>query len=127
MFCALHALTLTVDASGDATVYTSGLVNGRVLQMRYVPDGTNPLATGADLTITGETTGVAIVTITNIGTSAVTKVPRQATLDASGAASLYAAGGTAVNDFVYIGGERIKCVVAQGGVSKTGTLYLLIG
>jgi len=39
---------------------------------------------------------------------------------------LYAAAGQAVNDPIAIAGERIKVVVAQGGVSKTGTLYVWV-
>jgi hypothetical protein len=119
-------LTLAVNASGAATVY-SGRVTGRVLQMQYVPDATTPLDTGADLTITGEDTGVAILAVTNLGTAAVTMAPRQATVTVANAAALYAAGGVAVLEPVYLAGERIKVVVAQGGTSKTGTLHILIG
>ena len=126
MFIEREILTLTVNASGAATV-NSGRVSGRVLQLRYVPDATNPLDTGADLTITGEDTGVAISTLTNIGTSALTSVPRQASHGVTGAAALYAAGGSGVLEPVYLAGERIKVIVAQGGVSMTGTLHILIG
>jgi hypothetical protein len=122
-------LTLTVNASGAATVY-SGRVTGRVLQLRYVPDATDPLDTGADLTITGEDTGVAIATITNIGTAALTWVIRQSTYPvantAQGTAALYAAT-FPVLEPVYLAGERIKCVVANGGVSMTGQLHIFIG
>jgi hypothetical protein len=127
MFIERFALTLTVNASGDATVYSDKPVTGRVLQVRYVPDATVPLDTGADLTITGEDTGVAIATLSNIGTGGVTFVPRQATHTTAGAAALYAAAGVAVLEPVYVVGERIKVVVAQGGTSKTGTLHLCIG
>lgn len=120
-----HTLDLTVNADGDATVYT-GVVSGRVLQLRYVPDGSSPLDTGADLTITGETTGVAIATLTNIGTSAFTKVPRQATHGVTGTALVYA-GTDAVAEPIYLAGERIKCIVAQGGASKIGTLHVTVG
>lgn len=121
-----HSLTLTVNASGAATVYTAAAIVGRVLQIRYVPDATVPLATGTDLTITGEDTGVAIATLTDIGTSAFTKVPRQATHGVTGTALVYA-GTDAVAEPPYVAGERIKCVVAQGGDSKTGVLHILVG
>lgn len=126
MFIERLTLTLTVNGSGDATVYSEKPVTGRVLQLRYVPDATDPLDTGADLTLTGEETGVAVATLTNIGTSAVTKVPRQATHGVTGTALVYA-GSDPVAEPVYLANERIKCVVAQGGVSKTGQLHLLIG
>ena len=126
MFATRYTLDLTVSAGGAATVYTSEPVNGRVLQLRYVPDGTSPLDTGADLTITGEVTGVAIATLTNIGTSALTKVPRQATHGVTGTALVYAST-DAVAEPVYLAGERIKVVVAQGGTSKIGTLFVTVG
>jgi hypothetical protein len=126
MFIERHSLTLTVNASGAATVYSDKAVSGRVLQLRYVPDATTPLDTGADLTITGEDTGVAVATLSNIGTAAFTKVPRQATHGVTGTALVYA-GTDPVAEPVYLAGERLKCVVAQGGVSMTGTLYVLVG
>lgn len=126
MYAQLHTLTLTVDASGDATVYSTAAVSGAVLQVRYVPHASTPLDTGADLTITGEDTGVAIATLSNIGTSAFTKVPRQATHGVTGTALVYA-GTDAVAEPAYVSGERIKVVVAQGGVSKVGTLHILVG
>ena len=122
-----HTVALAVDASGDQTTYTTDNITGRVLQIRYVPDASTPLDTGADLTITGETTGTAIITITNIGTSAIAYAPRLAICGITGTASLFAAGGTAVQDQIYIANERVKIVVAQGGASKLGTLYLTVG
>lgn len=122
-------VTLTVNASGALTTYT-GRVTGRVLQLRYVVDATIPLDTGADLTITGEDTGVAIATITNVGTADLTWVIRQPTYPVAntgqGTAALYAAT-FPVLEPAYIAGERIKVVVAQGGTSKTGTLHIFIG
>jgi|SRR6185436_20703680 len=126
MFIERHVLTLTVNASGAATVYTSKVVSGPVLQLRYIPDATTPLDTGADLTITGEESGVAIATLSNIGTSAFTKLPRQATHGVTGTALVYAST-DAVAEPVVVAGERIKVVVAQGGVSMTGALHVFVG
>lgn len=120
----LEKIDILTNGSGAFTGYTQK-VDGLVQQIRYVPDGTSPLDTGADLTIAGETTGQPILTASNIGTSAVSWAPRQPTVavgDAS--ASLYAAGGEPVEDRVGIAAERISVVVAQGGAAKLGTLYL---
>lgn len=121
------SVALAVNASGDQTVNTTDNITGRILAVRYVVDGTNPLATGADFVITGAESGLPILTITNIGTSSTQFYPRQATCDTSGAASLFAAGGTAITDYVALANEQIKIVVAQGGVSKVGTLIFIIG
>ncbi len=127
MYIERLVLALTVNASGAATVYSTLPVTGRVLQLSYVPDVTTPLDTGADLTITGESSAVAIATLSNIGTSAFSVLPRQATHTVAGAAALYAAAGLPVLEPVYLAGERIKVVVAQGGVSMTGALHVFIG
>lgn len=122
-----HTIAVTTDSAGAFTGFTAGKVSGRVLQYRYVPDGTSPLDTGADLDITGEDTGVVVANQDNIGTSAFTKAPRQATHDETGAASLYAAAGEPVEDYIAVHGERLKLVIASGGNVKSGTFHIWIG
>jgi len=120
-----HSVTLTSAADGSATGYI-GPVTGFVHALRYVPHGSTPLDTNADVTITAETTGAAILTITNIGTSALNLYPRAATVSVANAAALYAAAGQAVNDRIPVCEERVKFVVAQGADTKTGTFYLYL-
>jgi len=122
-FIDLLTVALLTDASGDFTGFTK-VVQGRVVQYRYVPDPTTPLATGADLDITGEITGVVISNQDNIGTAAFTKAPRQPTHDEAGAASLYAATGEGVETPIAVAGERLKVVITQGGNALSGTLYI---
>jgi hypothetical protein len=128
MFVERHDITLAVDGSGNGTFFSPAPVNGGcVQQVRYVPDGTNPLATGAVVTITGEETGLPILTVTGIGTVAATFAPRQPTHSQAGAANLFASGGTAVDDRIAIAGERLKVTVSGGGVSKAGTISVWVG
>lgn len=121
----LVTVAITTDASGDFSAPVQA--NGRLLQYRYVPDGSSPLDTGADLTISGATTGFAYVAQSNIGTSAFAKAPRQPVHDSAGAASLYAVAGEPVEDYMWIGGEQLTVTIAQGGNALSGTLYLWIG
>lgn len=121
-----EVVTVTVDASGNATAYT-GHVTGLVRAIRYVPDGTNPLDTGGDVTITADASGLPILTITNIGTSAASYAPQQAVVSVANAAALYAAAGTAVTAPIPVSAERIKLVVAQGGNAKTGVFHIYVG
>lgn len=123
----IKRLTVAVltDADGAFTGYTE-VAQGQVEQIRYVPHATTPLDTGADATMTGEASEVGIFTKSNIGTSAFTLAPRQATHDTAGVAALFAAGGAAVNEKVVVGQERIKLVVAQGGNVKAGTFYVYV-
>jgi hypothetical protein len=106
--------TLTVDGSGDATVYLGSRLRGWILAIKYVP-GT--LATGTDLVVTGETTAIPILTAANVGTSTVWYHPRAF-------ASQNTDGADATDAFVKIPvlNERIKVVVDEGGVSKEGTM-----
>ena len=120
------SVPVTTDASGDATAYSEE-VTGRVLQMRYVPDGTSPLDTGADIVVTGDVSGAEILTQADIGTSAFTAAPRQATHNAvDGTAANYAAT-FPVNDYVWVAQERIKVVVANGGNTLSGTFVFYVG
>ena len=121
-----HALVVTTAAGGGATVFSSRPVRGEVLQIRYVPDGTSPLATGADVDITGDVSGVVVLNQDNIGTSAFTKAPRQPTHDEAGVASLYAAAGEPVEAPMVLADERIKLVVANGGDTKIGTFHVYV-
>lgn len=119
-------VNITTDASGDAEVITS-VLNGRILQVRYDPDDTSPLDTGADLDIVGNQTGIVIANHDNIGTSAFTRAYRQPIHGADGVASLYAPStGEPVEDYVFVA-EALKVTIAQGGASKSGTFYIWFG
>jgi len=76
MFSSAKADIVT-DASGNATVYIAPSINrglnGFLVCLKYTP-GT--IATGADLTITGETSGIPIMTKADAGTSNVFYYPR---------------------------------------------------
>lgn len=125
MHAEVQTVAITTDASGDFTGYTN-VVNGRVLQVRLDVPGTDGLAATSDITITDENTGASILALTDQNGDG-TWAPRQPTHSLAGAAALYAAGGTAVNDYVVVATSRIKVVVAQGGNAKTGTLYVTVG
>lgn len=116
-------VSITTDASGDATEYTSAF-SGYIHAIRYVPDGSSPLDTGADITVTTETHGLAVLSMTNIGTSAFTRTPRTTTHTVTGTARTY--DGTAeVLDRIPVVNDRVKFVVAQGGNTLSGTFYVL--
>lgn len=113
-----HATTITTDASGDATVY-SGIVNGRILGIKYLP-GASGLDTGADVTITTETTAQDVLVLSNAGTSTIWRYPvqlRHKAADGTDASS---------PEYVFAVNERIKVVVAQGGNAKTGSIGFLV-
>lgn len=123
----LITVAIATDGDGDFSTVTPEAF-GRLLQYRYVVDGTSPLATGTDIDIVGTTTGFVYVNQDNIGTSSFTKAPRQPTHDSAGVASeTDDTTGEPVEDYMFIGGESLTVTIDEGGASKVGTLYLWIG
>jgi len=116
-----HAVTITTDTNGDGTGYTP-VVTGQIVQITYTK---TDYAAGVDFDVTGEASGVVIWDQDNVNATA-TVAPRQATHTTLGAAALYAAGGTAVLDGVYVANERVKIVVASGGDTKVGTFHVVV-
>jgi len=116
-----YSVSVTTAADGSATVYSPRL-SGKIHQIEYVK---TDFANGVDFAITGEATGVGLWTESDVNASAV-RAPRQATHSQVGAASLYAAGGTAVQASVALASDRVKIVIAQGGNAKTGTFHILV-
>jgi hypothetical protein len=119
-----YKVTVTTAADGTATAYSPRL-SGRVQQIEYVKDGTNPYAAGVDFTITGEATGINLWTQSDVNASAVV-APRQPIHTPAGAAALYASAGVAVLDKIGLGNDRVKIVLAQGGVSKVGAFHIVV-
>lgn len=114
-------VSLVTAVDGSATAF-SDPVTGKISQIRYVK---TDFADGSTITMTAETTGEAIWAETNVNASA-TRAPRQATHTTAGAASLYAAAGTAVNDKIAVVNDRIKVVIASGGNTKSATFYITV-
>lgn len=115
-------VSVTTAADGSATAYSSGIDYGLLSQIRYVK---TDFDNGSTFTITSEATGETLWTETGVNASA-TRAPRQATHSTAGAAALYAAAGTAVNDMIAIANDRIKIVISAGGNVKTGTFHFLL-
>jgi hypothetical protein len=126
MYVERQEVSIASDGSGNGTGFTP-IVTGHILAIRYVPDGTSPYDTGVDFVITGETSGIAVLTVTNAGTVAADYYPRAATATVANAAALYAAGGVAVLDRIPIAGERLKIAIAQATSAKVGKFHVFIG
>jgi hypothetical protein len=116
-----YKVTVTTAADGTATAY-SPRISGEIHQIDYVK---TDYAAGVDFTITGEATGVGIWTEADVNAST-QRAPRQPTHSQAGVASLYAAGGTAVQARVAMSNDRVKIVLAQGGATKTGAFHILV-
>lgn len=108
--------TITANSTGDATVYFGSCITGKVVAVKYMP-GT--LATGADLTLTCETSEAPILVKGNAGTSDVwfyPKVLMSKNTDGANATDAW--------EDIHVYGERIKLVVAQGGNGLIGSMTI---
>jgi hypothetical protein len=121
---AIYQFNILTNSSG-AWSQTIATKPGKFMQYRYVPDGTTPVDTNADLDIAGAQTGFVYANQDNIGTSAFQKLPRYATSDETGAASLYAATGEPVEGVMAVA-EPITATIANGASTKKGVLYVWI-
>ena len=112
-----YGLYYAPDPSSQIACTIGGNVaenSGGVHCLKYVP-GT--IDTNADLTITGETTGVPIFTKANVGTSTAWYYPRVLGTKHTDGSDL-----SDVAMDISVLNERIKVVVAQGGDTLTGTI-----
>jgi hypothetical protein len=114
-------ITVTTNGSGAATGY-SPYFSGKIEQVRYIK---TDFADGVDFTTTLDGTGQTVWTESNVN-AAVTKAPRIAVAGTDGVASLFASGGTAVQDKIAVSRDRVKWVVASGGDTKTGALEVIV-
>lgn len=114
-------ITITSTAAGAVADQRTRAFEGKI-EAFYLSIGT--LGNTVDITITDDKTGAAVLIITNASASGWYPV-RIPTVDAAGAALLYAAGGTGVGTKIPINGA-LKIAVAQPGNSKTGTLYVFV-
>lgn len=114
---------ITTTAGGDATVYlTHGenrKLNGFLVLLKYTP-GT--IDTAATLTITGESSGIPIITKTLAGTAVVFYYPR-ALASAVASPGAIVAGTT---ESIPIKDERIKVVVSAGGNAGVGSIEVFL-
>ena len=114
-------VTVTTASDGSATAYTPYL-SGYLQDIQYVK---TDFADGSTFAITAEANGRTLWGESNVNASAI-RAPRQATHSTAGAAALYASGGTAVNDRIALGRDRIKIVISSGGNAKTGKFVFMV-
>lgn len=116
-----HTVTAAVDGSGDFTGFTP-TVNGMIYAIEYVKDD---YANGVDFTVTTETTTQNLWVESDVN-AAKTVAPRQPTHSSVGVALVYEAANEPVSTLIAATNERVKIVVASGGVSKTGTFHVIV-
>lgn len=116
MYAERYEVELTTDGSGDAVGYTP-VITGRILALHYRK---TDFADGVDFDVTTETTVQTIWSEDNVNASD-DIYPLRAAQGPDGA--------NITGAYVYPMAvhERIKVVVAQGGASKTGSVFVVVG
>ena len=116
-------LTIETDADGNGTGYVEKVKTGHIRAIRYVKDDYD---NGVGIVVTGETSGIEILTLAAMNTT-VTKFPRgSASKQADGTDADYA-NGYPVKVLIPIANERIKVVGSAGGETKSGLFHVWIG
>ena len=121
MFSSVSANIVT-DSSGNASVdLTHGInraPNGFVYEIRYTPGNITNTAT---ITITGKSTGKAILTVPTAGGSAVSWYPRAFPNAVSNNAA-----GTVPSELIAIKDEVINVAVSGGGNAASGSIEIIL-
>lgn len=108
-----QSIPVTVDASGDATVYSTKH-RARIIGIIYTKDD---FANGVDFTITTETSGIGVWTESDVNASK-TVYPTLLVQNDVGV-------DTTQRDYIPLADERLKIVVASGGNATSGTFTLI--
>lgn len=124
MYAERHAVTVITDATGAGAGYTP-VVTGQVLQIVYVKPSAGGYEDGSTMTVTGEESGTPIWAETAVNATA-TRLPRTPVQNNAGVALTYD-GTRTVCEPVVVVKERVKIALANGGDSKVGTFYVVVG
>jgi hypothetical protein len=116
-----HEVKITTNASQDGTGF-SAPVNGRIIGIAYVKDD---YANTMDFVITTESLGQSVLSKSDVTASAIYS-PRAQCQSVAGGALTYTSDSDPVTDHVYVADERIKIVVDEGGVAKSGTFVIIV-
>lgn len=123
-----YVVSITTATGGGATGY-SGRTSGKIHAIRYVKaTAASAFASTADFTVTDETTGQSILSVSNVNATANYMV-RESVITTSGGARTYSTGTAAlraVEDRIPIGRSRVKIAIAQGGNTKLGTFHVYV-
>lgn len=114
-------IPFTVDASGDAVVYGSRPIFGRLIAVLY---DRGDMDTGADYILTCDRYDVVetVLTITNAGTADIIWYPRRL-VQSETAGALTGTHGGDREPYLMIG--RPKLTVDEGGTSTSGAFILI--
>jgi hypothetical protein len=124
MYAERQTVSITTESTtGNGTSYSTN-VTGRLLTVQYAKGN---FTNGVDITITGEASGLSLLTLTDQNSSAVFH-PRAQVHAGNGTALSYNGNASLpVTDAFMLANERIKIAVTQAGNSTIGNFTLTVG
>lgn len=125
MYSNKYIVDVVTDSSGNASFFTPP-VNGRIQNILYIKDSGSPFSNGVAFNIQLEDTLQNLWVQTAVNASANVS-PRQPTHDTSGTPLLFAASGSAVEDFIFSAGDRVKIGISLGGNALKGRFIVIVG
>lgn len=125
MYSNKYIVDVVTDASGNASFFTPP-VNGRIQNILYIKDGGTPFSNGVSFNIQLEDTSQNLWVQAAVNASAIVS-PRQPTHGTDGTPLLYAAAGSAVEDFIFSAGDRVKIGITLGGSVLKGRFIVIVG
>lgn len=112
MYVKRHSVTILTTTATTGTFYTSQVLNGPVSAVRY-RKGTTGISTGATIALTGDRTGIAVLSAA-AGSASWTKAPRLTVVNTTN--------GAITNSYapIPVAQERVKVVVSNSTKSGQG-------
>ena len=119
-----HRINATVTATGGAaqSFYSPSVLQGHIEAIRYQPATASGISTAAHISITGEQSGIEVLTAT--ATGIVTWYPRAGAMNTSAVALGYSSGAAPpmVPALIPVANERLKVTFTSGGTASAGGL-----
>jgi hypothetical protein len=118
-------IDILTDGSGNCTALSNMKANGRVMSVDYVKASSEGLTDGSTITVTTKDTAKTLLAITGMNATASHSV-RAGVESSAGVPLVFIASGQIIPDNFVVCDEQIQCVVANGGATHTGTLYITL-
>lgn len=110
------------DTTGDATLYTTGAVNGIVRAVQYIKSTGVALSATAELDIQTEENAVPILGSMAVGSASFYKIPKVATTVVN-----TTNGAVTASEFIPVANERIKLTITNtSSTAAEGTFNIYV-
>jgi hypothetical protein len=118
-----YTKTITVDASGDASVDFAPM-NGKLLSIQYRKASSGGYANGVDFVVTNKRSGEVVWQEANVNASKIV-YPNRPSNNSDGTPLANGVGTTGIFDYFFLIDDIINIVVDEGGNATTGDFTIV--